>query len=36
MKLNRLIAAAAIVLAGAFCTAQAAPTMAKHSKCLMP
>lgn len=30
MKLNRLIAAAAIVLAGAFCTAQAAPTMAKH------
>lgn len=30
MKLNRLIAAATIVLAGAFCTAQAAPTMAKH------
>lgn len=30
MKLNRLITTAAILLAGAFCTAQAAPTMAKH------
>ena len=30
MKFNRLITTAAILLAGAFCTAQAAPTMAKH------
>lgn len=30
MKFNHLIATAAILLTGAFCTAQAAPTMAKH------